>query len=801
VLDRFLRFWPEEAGTSVLVTSPGQQHAVLERLRAAVPDLHVVLREEFDPEALTAGYFATAGLPPDPPLAHLNLGRSRVIDRRAHLVFVIDLDERVRLQQVAGDACAVLRQELVVPFVRRTDVRVEDARRQLVGWIERHVARLDLKGLARTEREDLAFRVTDAWEPLEVEPWPLPEPATVVEAVRLRAGPGGATAVASSNAILIDEAIRKAGPGQPLLLVGDPGSGKTFALRRAAVLAGEEEGGPLPILLPISGWGRPGQRGPLLDHLRDALALRDLVVAHVLDAEAEAGRVLFLLDGLDEAHDHAARQRTMDAVVELAQRFPRCRVVVTSRPGGLDGVEITVPVRAIRPLSKEGIDRFVERWCRLAAESRLGPGVVAQERGGEDARALRDEIRGNERIQALAGSPLLLTVIAMVRRAGLRLPEHRAELYEHITRLLVERWTRARAVEGGGSATPIRMADALRLLGPVAWHIVSAGDRGEMAEAALRQSLDAARAGGAIRGVETTDGALALFRDQLGLFVESAPGRYRFLHLSLGEYFAAQELVRTDQLERLCQDAGRAFDERFLEPIRLAVGVLGLLRAEDRRLGAVVEALAALADGLPGDSPNPDPVPVLLGILHDDAGLSSAMRARLVGALVPKWCFDTMFKGWIPNCRIGRLRPLHDALVESYSEGWEARIPADAFSRGALEWLWLVDTLLFFEGLEADPLWLGLLSSTPVGRKVEVALFDLLPLGLYELPEAAGRVGRLEVSIHDRDSGVELARTDLPVGPGAAAIVLGRSHPWTLLRDESSPKRARLHFTRYPPST
>lgn len=59
---------------------------------------------------------------------------------------------------------------------------------------------------------------------------------------------------------------------------------------------------------------------------------------------------------------------------------------------------------------------------------------------------------------------------------------------------------------------------------------------------------------GAIRGVGSAEEAIDMFRRSLGLLVERAPGVYGFLHETLLEFFAAQELVRTGRLEELCRD-------------------------------------------------------------------------------------------------------------------------------------------------------------------------------------------------------------------------------------------------------
>jgi hypothetical protein len=304
----------------------------------------------------------------------------------------------------------------------------------------------------------------------------------------------------------------------------------------------------------------------------------------------------------------------------------------------------------------------------------------------------------------------MLTVLAIVHRTGVRLPDHRVELYSHATQVLVERWNQVRSLGTPGGAVPIKAADAARLLGPVALAVVRSEIRGAIPEDMLRHQLERAIEAGRLRALTSADEALALFQRSLGLLVEQAPGMYAFLHLTLAEYFAAWELVRTNELEHLIEDPAEVFLPRWRETVLLAAGVLGVLHADDVRLDEIVRALIA-SSGRRKGKPAPAVPSLLAGLLADDPGLSQRTAEALVDCLIPTWWFErqygiTSMEGVFHEALniIWRLQPdsrfqslLHARLRHHYEGGlspaMQANIARDRDSDR--HWLRLLKSILF----------------------------------------------------------------------------------------------------------
>jgi hypothetical protein len=192
------------------------------------------------------------------------------------------------------------------------------------------------------------------------------------------------------------------------VLLGDPGAGKTTLLRHlAATLARQEHRPWVPLYDSLPRLMREGR--PLLDR-----AVRHLELAGhpaqglkaALEREAEQGRLLLLLDGLDEVPQDL-REDAERLLRGLADIWPQTPLVITSRPIGYRSPGNSFRELHLLPLDRERRLDLLSKW--LGSSS----GVPDQDAGRRalatlDAPELRD----------LAGNPLYLTLIALLLKRG-----------------------------------------------------------------------------------------------------------------------------------------------------------------------------------------------------------------------------------------------------------------------------------------------------------------------------------------------------------------------------------------------
>ena len=246
-----------------------------------------------------------------------------------------------------------------------------------------------------------------------------------------------------------------------LVLLGDPGSGKSSFVRHlAAWLARSYMDRREP---PPPGWGT---LLPLLTNLRElaprllevptedvvgrrkATAARlvalkaqwqaDLEGAAVdLETHLDQGSLLLIFDGLDEV-PVAARSAVRATVADVSRQYPKLRrLIVTCRSRSYTP-ESELPgfqAHTLAPLTLAQIKQFVQAWYQTQA--RLGRLVPA-----EAAARIADLQRAAvaKTLQSLAENPMLLTTMALIHQNKVGLPEQRVRLYDLAVQILLHRW-------------------------------------------------------------------------------------------------------------------------------------------------------------------------------------------------------------------------------------------------------------------------------------------------------------------------------------------------------------------------
>lgn len=144
---------------------------------------------------------------------------------------------------------------------------------------------------------------------------------------------------------------------------------------------------------------------------------------------------LFLLDGLDECG--ADRERVNAAVEDLARCWGgKSRFLRTARPSAWpQGAAPEHGVYTLAALDQEKISAFIQTWYDAVARR----GWPLKRPVDQMVRDLVQACRQRD-IAALAGNPLLLTLMTIIHTTRARLPEDRAELYGCAVDLLLQRW-------------------------------------------------------------------------------------------------------------------------------------------------------------------------------------------------------------------------------------------------------------------------------------------------------------------------------------------------------------------------
>lgn len=454
-----------------------------------------------------------------------------------------------------------------------------------------------------------------------------------------------------------------------LVLLGDPGSGKSTVLRHLALgfaharlSAGEAEvqldpelawAGPLPlpILVQLRRFAEEltapaDSADPLLRHLERVLAGDRLAaLARHLMARLEEGSAVVLLDGLDEVADDTRRAWASQAAALFQSRFPRSRVVLTSRIYAYrEPCLLPAPFRVVtlQPLTEEAQDAFLARWYRAALLQ--GSELIGDEQtraADERSRELIQALGRRPRLREIAGNPLLLTMIALVHQQRFRLPQQRAELYRECLLVLLEQWEQRRA-DGARAGLAAELGvrddiDRLALIQPVAYELQERGreeaSHREVCAWLLPRFLELAENNGE-RAKDLIGRFLSFLEGRSGLLIaRDIKERYAFPHKTFQEYLVARELIASAQL--LEEVRRRRHEPTWREVILLAAGNLvasGLARQAQGIAWALLEADPEGSDGFYRSA-------VLAGEVVEELGgvlgrEGQALKEQVVAALV-----------------------------------------------------------------------------------------------------------------------------------------------------------------------
>ncbi|MEE8586493.1 MAG: DUF4062 domain-containing protein, partial [Acidobacteriota bacterium] len=374
-----------------------------------------------------------------------------------------------------------------------------------------------------------------------------------------------------------------------LVVIGDPGAGKTTFLRRICQLAcrgwldddaqalktlGFKQA-PFPVLIRLSELQehrtQEGLSGvPSIHSSPDWLAhfLGAQWASSGLDARFFQKRfsgepVLLLLDGLDEAPSEQERTSLVRLIEKAAARWEDCRMVVTSRPATYRGESVLSGFAhaSIQALEDDAIRTFLSHWCQT-----LFPNDRPQ--AGRHLGELSEALRSRYEIRRMARNPVMLTALAVVHWNEKRIPEQRADLYESILNWLSR--SRKQLPQRPSAERSLGLLQSLAL----AMHD---HDKGRQVQVPRRWAAEEIAPAWRELSESERIAAAETFLDQeeqdSGIVVRRG-SEIRFWHLTFQEYLAARALAGLTDQEQHQRLLKQLHQPEWREAVLLLAGIL-----------------------------------------------------------------------------------------------------------------------------------------------------------------------------------------------------------------------------------
>ncbi|MCT7959991.1 NACHT domain-containing protein [Laspinema sp. D1] len=366
-----------------------------------------------------------------------------------------------------------------------------------------------------------------------------------------------------------------------LTILGKPGAGKTTFLKYLAIqcIEGKFLGDRLPIFITLKDFAEAANHRSLLEYIDQfnrVLSLPEIF---------QQGKALVLLDGLDEVREEDSK-RILKEIRDCSHQFRENHFIMTCRIAAREYTFEKFTEVEIADFDFTQIENFANKWFKNQA---VKPEIFL------------NQIKNNQRIQELATSPLLLTLLCLTFEETGDFPANRSELYKEGLDVLLKKWDAKRGIYRDQVYKKLSRQRKEDLLSKIALTTFEARDYFFKQKEAERYITDYIRN---LPGANTDEEALQLDSEavlrsieaQHGLLVERAKGIYSFSHLTFHEYFTAREIIINQQSseEALQKLVSHITDIQWREVFLLAAGMSSFA---DRLLLLMKHEIEHLIDG------------------------------------------------------------------------------------------------------------------------------------------------------------------------------------------------------------
>lgn len=200
----------------------------------------------------------------------------------------------------------------------------------------------------------------------------------------------------------VTDFFNQIGDGRTLLILGEPGSGKTIALLKLAqnlIVRAEENISQqlMPVVFNLSSWKIKEQK--IADWLVEELLNKYGVPKTFGKNWIEKQELILLLDGLDEVKAER-REACVEAINNFLQKYGLTEVVVCSRITEYEALSVHLQLRGaifLRSLTPDQINQYLDKV-------------------GHELQAVKTLLKEDNELQELAKSPLTLSVMTVAYR-------------------------------------------------------------------------------------------------------------------------------------------------------------------------------------------------------------------------------------------------------------------------------------------------------------------------------------------------------------------------------------------------
>ncbi len=338
-----------------------------------------------------------------------------------------------------------------------------------------------------------------------------------------------------------------------LRVLGKPGAGKTTFLQHLAIRCSQGSFAPnrVPIFISLRDFADESRTAgglSLLNYIHEDFLTSGISDSSVIKTLLREGGLLLLLDGLDEVLTQE-RRAVVKEIRKLSEKYQKNLFVVTCRTaaralnlGRFTDVEIA-------PFTQDQIVAFAQKWFRALTKTTI---QARQEQAAQFIQEL--DLAENMPFRRLAVTPLFLHLACWVFHSQGKFPTRRGEFYKQCLDLLLNKWDETKGIERDEIYRGFSLPQKLKLLSQIATVTFEQGNY-----FFERQTIEQ-HIGDYIRELPNaasepedlqldSEGILKAIELQHGLLAERVQGIFSFFDQIFQEYFTAQKIVASHNLQ------------------------------------------------------------------------------------------------------------------------------------------------------------------------------------------------------------------------------------------------------------
>jgi predicted NACHT family NTPase len=346
-----------------------------------------------------------------------------------------------------------------------------------------------------------------------------------------------------------------------LRVLGKPGVGKTTFLQHLAIQCnrGSFAVHQVPVFITARELAEESRRigeVSLFDYISAYFLLPELDSSYVLETLLQAGRILLLLDGIDEVLNRDITV-VLKEIRKFSDKYHRNRFIISCRTAshklrvrGFTDVEIA-------PFTQSQITSFTQKWFTACDKKPV------QLKTNQSVQLMQTlDLPENWQFRQLVVTPLFLHLACWVFQGQGKLPTKKTEFYKQGLDLLLGKWDEARGVERDDVYRGFLLPQKMRLLSQLATVTF------EQEQYFFEQRVIEQYIGDYLQNLPDailepeelqleSEAILKAIEAQHGLLIERARGIFSFSYLVFQEYLTARKIVASHHLSAPEQALGK----------------------------------------------------------------------------------------------------------------------------------------------------------------------------------------------------------------------------------------------------